>query len=118
MTRIGMTARKLPLAMRNATILALALAAVVATAEPATHAATNQQLFDDPLFRRCISWLLDGNSGALIENLCVEDYSLPAPSLFLCARRVMTGFKSESDQEGCAVLFEEQARKVRAGYVK
>jgi hypothetical protein len=74
--------------------------------------------FDDPLFRRCISWLLDGNEGALIDNLCLDDYSLPSPSLFLCARRALDGFSSEVDREGCAVLFEEQARKTRSGFVK
>jgi hypothetical protein len=54
----------------------------------------------------------------LIDNLCLADYSLPPPSLFLCARRALDGFSSEADREGCAVLFEEQARKTRAGFVK
>jgi hypothetical protein len=56
--------------------------------------------------------------GALIDNLCLEHYSLPPPSLFQCARKVMTGFASANDQEGCAILFEEEAKKVRAGYIK
>jgi hypothetical protein len=74
--------------------------------------------FDDPMFQRCIDWMLEGTKGALIGNICVDQYDLPPPSLFLCARKVMTGFPSPADQEGCALLFEEQARKVRAGYVK
>ena len=82
------------------------------------RAAPAEPPFDDPLFRRCISWLLDGNQGALIDNLCLADYSLPPPSLFLCARRALDGFSSEADREGCAVLFEDQARKMRAGFVK
>ncbi len=47
--------------------------------------------FDDPLFRKCVSWMLDGNRGALIENLCIADYSIPPPSLFICARKVLAG---------------------------
>ena len=70
------------------------------------------------MFQRCIDWMLDGNGGALIGNICVDQYDIPPPSIFLCARKVMTGFPSSADQEGCALLFEEQARKVRAGYVK
>jgi hypothetical protein len=74
--------------------------------------------FDDPLFRKCISWMLDGNRGALIDNLCIDNYAIPPPSIFLCARKVMTGFISAADQEGCALVFEEQARRARTGYVK
>jgi hypothetical protein len=93
-------------------------ALVLLTASSGTGAAPGQSPFDEPLFRRCIDWMLSGSGGALIDNLCVDHYALPPPSLFLCARKVMTGFKSESDQEGCAILFEEEAKKVRAGYVK
>jgi hypothetical protein len=84
-------------------------------AEAADRRAT---LFDDPLFRRCISWMLDGSGGALIENRCIADFAIPPPSIFSCARKVMTGFQSSADQEGCALIFEEQAKKVRSGYVK
>lgn len=87
-------------------------------ASSATGAAPRGAPFDDPLFRRCINWMLDGTGGGLIDNLCLEYYALPPPSLFQCARKVTTGFASHNDQEVCAVLFEEQARKVRAGYVK
>jgi hypothetical protein len=80
-------------------------------AAPADH-------FDDPLFRRCIDWMLSGDKGSMIDNLCLDEYDLPPPSLFLCARKVRTGFVSEVDREGCAIVFEEEARKVRAGYVK
>ena len=91
---------------------------VLLSASSGTGATPRESPFDEPLFRRCINWMLDGTGGALIDNLCLEHYSLPPPSLFLCARKVMTGFSSASDQEGCAILFEEEARKVRAGYVK
>jgi hypothetical protein len=99
-------------------VLLLLPALALLSASSGTRAGPAESSFDEPLFRRCINWMLDGTGGALIDNLCVEYYSLPPPSLFLCARKVMTGFKSESDQEGCAILFEEEARKVRAGYVK
>lgn len=81
-------------------------------------AGTHDALFDDPLFRRCISWMLSGSGGALIDNRCSADFAIPSPSIFSCARKVMTGFQSVADQEGCALIFEEQARKVRSGYVK
>lgn len=80
--------------------------------------AGREAMFEDPLFRKCIAWLLDGQQGGMIENRCIDNYSLPTPSLFLCSRKILTGFKSPLDQEGCAVLFEDQAAKVRAGYVK
>ena len=111
-TRSATTAR----AWHSALLLLPGLALL--SASSGTDAASSESPFDEPLFRRCINWMLDGTGGALIDNLCVEYYSLPPPSLFLCARKVMTGFKSQSDQEGCAILFEEEARKVRAGYVK
>jgi hypothetical protein len=75
-------------------------------------------LFDDPLFRSCINWMLDGSGGAMIENRCIADFAIPPPSIFSCARKVMTGFQSAADQEGCALIFEEQAKRVRSGYVK
>lgn len=73
--------------------------------------------FQDPLFRQCIGWLLDGTGGGLIENLCIDNYALPTPSQFMCSRKILTGFSSTLDQEGYALIFEEQARKARAGYV-
>jgi hypothetical protein len=89
-----------------------------ACALPESNAAPREYAFDNPFFQRCVTWLLDGTGGAMIGNLCIDQYDMPPPSLFICARKVRTGFQSASDQEGCAVLFEEQARKVRAGYVK
>jgi hypothetical protein len=100
-----------------AALLALPLLGLL-TASSGSGAAPREARFDDPLFRRCLNWMLDGTGGALIDNLCLEHYSLPPPSLFQCARKVTTGFSSANDQEGCAVLFEEEARKVRAGYIK
>lgn len=94
------------------------LAVGVLGASPASDAGPRDALFDDALFRKCINWMLDGTGGGLIQNLCVEYYALPSPSIFQCARKVMTGFQSSMDQEGCAVIFEDQAEKVRAGYIK
>jgi hypothetical protein len=74
--------------------------------------------FDDPLFRKCVSWMLDGRGGAMIENRCIADFAIPPPSIFSCARKVLTGFQSAADQEGCALIFEEQAKRARSGYVK
>lgn len=74
--------------------------------------------FDDPLFRRCISWMLEGSGGALIDNLCLENFAIPPPSIFSCARKVLTGFQSDADREGCALIFEEQAKRARAGAVR
>ena len=73
-----------------------------------------EQLFDDPIFRRCVNWMLDGQRGALIQDLCLDEYEIPPPSLFLCARKVQTGFLSSIDREGCAIIFEEQAKKVES----
>ena len=84
----------------------------------APAAATPEQSFDDPMFRRCVTWMLDGQRGALIENICVDEYDLPSPSLFICARKVRTGFLSASEREGCAIVFDEEAKKVRAGFIR
>jgi len=81
-------------------------------------AAPSEQSFDDPMFRRCLSWMLKGEGGALIDNICLDDYEIPPPSLFICARKVRTGFTSAVDREGCAIVFDEQAKKVRAGFIR
>src|SRR5688572_10817164 len=98
--------------------LGLPLVAALAFGTVGTGAQSRQVPFDDPLFRRCISWMLEGSGGALIDNRCSADFAIPSPSIFSCARKVMTGFQSAADQEGCALIFEEQARRVRSGYVK
>ena len=76
------------------------------------------RLFDDPMFRRCLHWMLDGKAGALIDNICQDEYEIPSPSIFLCAREVTTGFLSPNDREVCAIIFEEQAMKARAGFIR
>jgi len=81
------------------------------------HAA-EEQSFDDPMFQRCVKWMLDGQRGAMIDNICLDQYEIPPPSLFLCARKVQSGFVSPTDREVCAIVFEEEVRKVRAGFVK
>jgi hypothetical protein len=77
-----------------------------------------QQSFDDPMFRRCLTWMLDGQRGARLDRICLDEYEIPAPSLFLCARKVQAGFLSSADREVCAIIFEEQVKKVRAGFLR
>jgi hypothetical protein len=93
------------------TILLLSVSEVIATE-------SNEDLFANPMFRRCVSWMLSGEKGALIQSLCLDQYEIPPPSLFLCARHVQTGFKSPTDREACAIVYEEQVKKVRAGYIR
>jgi hypothetical protein len=93
-----------------------ALVGLGSSAQPT--AAIRDQTFDDPLFRRCITWMLEGYRGALLQNVCMDEFDLPQPSIFLCARKIRTGFSSETDREGCAIVFEEEAKKVRAGYIR
>ena len=81
-------------------------------------AASAEQLFDDQMFRRCVNWMLDGQRGAMIDNICLDEYEIPPPSLFLCARKVQTGFLSSTDREVCAIIFEEEVKKARAGFVR
>lgn len=100
--------------MRN-TILLLPLVLLLLGADTGT---LGDHAFDDPMFRRCVLWMLDGKKGALIDNICEDEYEIPPPSIFLCARKIKEGFLSENDQEVCALIFEEEARKVRAGFVK
>ena len=97
----------------------IVIAAVLAFAgwtEPS--AAFSDKTFSDPLFQRCITWMLEGYRGALLQNVCMEEFDLPQPSLFLCARKIRTGFASQTDREACAILFEEEAKKVRSGYIR
>jgi hypothetical protein len=98
-------------------ILILTPLFLLALSEMST-AGPDEQLFDNPMFRRCVSWMLSGERGALIQDLCLDQYEIPAPSLFLCARKVQTGFTSATDQEACAIVYEEETKKVRAGYVR
>jgi len=95
--------------------IVLALLAAPAVPHPARAA---EPAFDDLLFRQCISWMLDGQRGALIDNRCIDEYAIPPPSLFICARKVLAGFDTENERAGCALIFDEQARRARAGYVK
>ena len=78
----------------------------------------DEELFDNPLFRRCVTWMLSGEKGAVIQDLCLDQYEIPPPSLFLCARKVQSGFTSSNDREACAIVYEEEVKKVRAGYVR
>ena len=97
-------------------VVALATPAVMLLcALPASDAAQLYRLVEDRLFQQCINWMLEGTGGAMIESRCTNEYGIPPPSIFMCARKVTTGFPSANDQEGCAIIFEEQARKVRAG---
>ena len=52
-------------------MLVLMCALPQSRAEPSAHS------FDDPMFQRCIDWMLDGNRGALIGNICVDQYDIP-----------------------------------------
>jgi len=83
-----------------------------------TATAAEQPPFDDPMFRRCVTWLMTGERGAFIDNLCLEEFDLPSPSMFICARKVRLGFKSKTDQAACVIVLEEEIKKIRAGYVK
>jgi hypothetical protein len=62
--------------------------------------------------------MLTGQRGSGIDRVCLDDYDIPPPSLFFCARKVWTGFLSADDRDACAILFEEEVKKVRAGYIK
>lgn len=97
--------------------LALVTTVMAAILAPLPAAAANER-FEDPMFRRCIDWMVDGRGGALIENICIDEYELPSSSLALCAKKVRSGFRSTADQEGCALVFEDYARQVRAGFVR
>ena len=104
--------------LRVLALPAVAALCALAPASTPTEATGREALFQDKLFQQCISWMLDGVGGAMIENQCIDYYAFPPPSLFMCARKVLTGFASANDQEVCAVIFEDQAAKARAGYVK
>jgi hypothetical protein len=109
--------RSLP-TLRSLSILVAAAFMLLAGPAARPGAAGRDAMFDDPLFRRCIGWMLDGYRGAMLQNVCLEEFELPPPSLFLCARKIRLGFASPADREGCALVFEENARRAREGYVK
>lgn len=105
--------------MRLRARLTFALVAAIAVVPAHRGPADAAELpFDDGLFRRCISWMLSGEGGALIDNLCTANYALPSPSMFMCARKSISGFDSVQDREVCAIIFDEQAKKARAGKVR
>jgi hypothetical protein len=98
--------------------LALGVVMVLSLAPSSGQTPVPPDRFDDPLFRQCIAWMLDARGGGLLGNRCMDEYALPTPSLFQCARKVATGFDSPQDREGCALIFEDRARQVRAGFVR
>ena len=61
---------------------------------------------------------MTGEGRALTDNVCLEELDLPSPSMFICARKVRLGFKSKTDQQACAIVLEEEIKKVKAGFVK
>jgi hypothetical protein len=93
---------------------AAAAIALSASAIPASA----QEMFDDELFRKCYRWLVEGKGGALIDNLCLDLYGIPPPTLFICARKIQDGFDSEGDRKGCAFVFEDYARQVKASRIR
>ncbi len=86
---------------------ALALVVLSGIAHP-VHA--EEPPFDDQLFRRCVGWMLSGKGGAMIENMCIAEYSIPAPSL--------AGFDTELEREVCATVFDEQAKRARGARIR
>jgi hypothetical protein len=84
----------------------------------AARADEMDDMFKDPMLRRCVYWLLTGTRGALIEPLCIQEYQIPSPSLFLCAQKTLTGFQSQTELQACGTIFDEQAKKARSGYVR
>jgi len=101
--------------MRSA-MFVTAVAAALLGASAGMAAA--QEIFDESLFRRCYNWLTEGKGGALIDNLCLERYGIPPPTLFICARKIQDGFDSEGDRKGCAFVFEDYARQVKASRIR
>jgi len=99
-------------------VLAAALLVASAWAAAGSARAAEQPNFDDPMFRRCVSWLMTGEKGALIDNVCLDEFDLPSPAMFICARKVRMGFASKTDQDACVIILEEEIKKVRGGYVK
>jgi hypothetical protein len=93
---------------------AIAVTGLLLSAAPALA----ETYFDDPLFRRCYEWMTEGKRGAMIDNLCLERYTMPSPALFLCAQKIVEGFSSATDQKGCEYVFEEYAKKAKSGFVR
>ena len=81
-------------------------------------AAPRERLFDDPMFRRCVSWMLSGQRGALIEDVCLDEYEIRRRRFFFAPARSKRDSLRRSTREGCAIIYEEQIKKVRAGYIR
>ena len=94
------------------------LAALYAFSLSGASASEQSQRWFDPMFQRCVTWMLDGQRGAGLDRICLDEYEIPPPSLFLYARRVQTGFLSPTDREACAIVFEEEVKKIRAGFLR
>jgi hypothetical protein len=101
--------------IRVSLVISLMWIAVPAKAEGPT---IRERLASDPMFQRCVGWMLDGRQGAFLEDVCLADFDIPPPSVLLCAKQVRTGFLSRRDREGCAMLFDEQAKRARAGFLR
>src|SRR5262245_7479114 len=78
---------------------------------------TESYSLDDPMFRRCLTWMLTGQRGAGIDNICLDEYGVPPPSLFRCAREIQAGFPSPTDRQVCIIIFEDEARKAANGFI-
>jgi hypothetical protein len=95
------------------------LALIITLQEVSVASAMSEQVpFEDPMFRRCVNWLLTGQRGALIGDICLDEYDIPSPSVFLCIRKSHTGFNSSTDQEACGIVLEEELKKIKGGFIK
>lgn len=76
------------------------------------------EIFDEDLFRKCYRWMTEGKGGALIDNLCLDIYGIPPPTLFICARKIQEGFDSEADRKSCVFVFEDYTRRIAESRVR
>ena len=106
--------------MSHASRSASSIAIVVAVLSSSTAAGQTimDRISSDPTFQRCIEWMLSGKRGAFIQDVCLLDYGIPTPSILICARKTSAAFDSSAEREGCAILFEEQAKRARATYAR
>jgi hypothetical protein len=90
-------------------VLVAGLVPAIAAADPP---------FEDETWRRCVTWMLEGTRGGLLENQCVNYFNLPPPSLFRCARKVRDGYDDANDRAVCVIILEGWVKKAREGYIK
>ena len=67
---------------------------------------------------QCLGWMIQGYPSGLEEASCTNQFSLPSPFLFKCARAERQGYDSEMQRNACTLFLKKASLRAENGYVR